>query len=153
MKKLLLFALVLAICITIVACNNENKTTTVDNVDQVAVDNTIRANNNVNTDSRVTETLAEINKGGGSRQIGQRYIKEISDSMYGVYYVNNGKVEGYELYAKFEDNETALRAKDEYPDVNKTVDEIKVVDDTMIVIFKPIEFEGTTVDNIKEFIK
>jgi hypothetical protein len=73
--------------------------------------------------------------------------------VYGVYYVEDDEVVGYELYSKFADAETAGQAKAEYPDVNQTVDYIDVVNDTMVVVFKPIEFEGTTVEDIEEYMK
>ncbi len=148
MKKLLMLSLVVVICFSMVACDKEEKP---ENTEPNTTNTETR--NNTGSDKHIESTLSEINKGGESRQAGNRYIKKLSDTVYGVYYVEDDEVVGYELYSKFADAETAGQAKAEYPDVNQTVDYIDVVNDTMVVVFKPIEFEGTTVEDIEEYMK
>ncbi len=176
MKKVLLGAIAIIVCFAMVGCGNkENEEKENNNVQE----NSSKISTNVTTEENNTEdNNTEDNNEDFTKedweklqQIDEDYTNDIKESVSeltltadnnkyefqqgdnarGIYYHDGTNITGYEARVKYDSKEEAELAKNAYQkEEGDNIESVKVVGNEIVVTYSPEEYEGTTLEEIKQ---
>ena len=171
MKKVLLGVISIIVCFAMVGCGKKEKEEQENNNVQ---ENSSEISTNVTTEENNTEEnyddftkedweklqqidedyTNEVKEGVSNITLsddGNKYVFQQGDNVTGIYYHDGNNITGYEVRVKYDSNEEAELAKSTYQrEEGDNIKSIKVVGDEIVVTYSPEEYEGTTLEEIKQ---
>ena len=155
MRKFLLLALSIAICIFLVACGGQkeeplnNSKISTNNDGQEAISNEASKNNSTYEEEleKTKEAVQEMELYSDDT----KYVFKTDENTTGIFYHNGNEITGYEVRVECETHELAELAKAEYLSESEGEDikSVKTDGNYLIVDYGPEEYKDLTLDAIK----